>query len=782
MSRLFVNQFAGEYPHSGHPDWPYNAIIVDINSDGYDDAWESSGSTSQIWLNDGMGAPSPQGFVLPGGDQISAADFNGDSYLDLYIYSSLSGQIAFGDGTGVFTTNGQIITGSQMGLSSHGDFDGDGDQDLLVPNTNLNQVTIWENDGQGLLAASSNLATGPATQAFAADLNLDGHEDILLSLREGETGQAIWLNNNTISAPVGLMLSVVGPQTGNNCHWYFSSLVSGSDIEASWRFSDGGAAIGATARHCYTSGDTHQAWLTASNDLGVVTDTIRHTSPNGPTPTAYLHISGNMRLLQPIEISVISHTGHLGSLHYGDGHVSWSPSAQYSHIYTEPGRYDIRLNLALPGQPVVFVTKTVDLNPFFVPSAEDFGLEEGFADNIIKVHPGDFDNDGTIDVLVSGNIIGSQLWRNDGTGRFTYNQQLVETQNFAHTDVGDIDGDGHLDIVSTGVTLPGFGGYGHTFINTGTGHFYAGQRDIFSGADASFVRLADFDGDNDLDAFVGYSTTNTMDQIFWNDGTGQFASSGTFFSGISTRDFAVVDLNGDNHLDIVLASDIEGTQVWMNDGSGLFTRSLQTLSDSYYVAAGDMNGDGTPDIVTAPQDWESRSWFDIWLNDGSGQFFLLVPSVEAEPQRYRSAFGGIPYRVDIELGDIDLDGDLDVIVGDNDGVWASLLNDGRGYTTLTVVEYRRPLMDIALADLDGDSDLDLLFGISIPPVFSGEEPDYPVQTVWFNNHALEPITGVVVGNTSTNVIWRQNHLLADVGSGNDLQVQWEVSDGQSSSR
>jgi uncharacterized repeat protein (TIGR01451 family) len=242
---------------------------------------------------------------------------------------------------------------------------------------------------------------------------------------------------------------------------------------------------------------------------------------------------------------------------------------------------------------------------------------------------------------------------------------------------------------------------------------FADSGQALGSAEGSDVALGDVDGDGDLDAFVAnsdypYGQANTM---WLNDGTGIFTDSGQSLGNGVSFGVALGDLDGDGDLDAFVANAQwltgQANEVWLNDGAGVFTQT-QSLGgeESFGVALGDVDGDGDLDAFVA-----NSGANEVWLNDGAGTF-------ADSGQRL-----GSEYSFGVALGDVDDDRDLDAFVvnyyGQSNRVW---LNDGTGVFTDSGLglgdEYS---YNVALGDVDGDGDLDAFVANS-----------RPCDTLWLN--------------------------------------------------
>jgi uncharacterized repeat protein (TIGR01451 family) len=305
---------------------------------------------------------------------------------------------------------------------------------------------------------------------------------------------------------------------------------------------------------------------------------------------------------------------------------------------------------------------------------------------------GDLNGDGYLDIYAA-NTTQDKVWLNDGTVSFTDGGWTASSSNSKDVALGDLNGDGWLDVF-----LVNTGAQDEAWLNVGgTGFALA---DSVGGAtdDSLDVDLGDVDGDGDLDALVG-TESGVNNKIWLNDGSGSFSSSLNL--GTSPAEgVALGDLDGDGDLDAFLANYNVSDELWENLGPAGFSLkdSLGTAEYSVDVALGDVDGNGTLDAVVV-----SRSYLEdnvLWLNDGAWGFTRSSETFE----QVRSE--------GVALGDLDGDGDLDVFVANrlaDDTVW---LNDGgfqggtSGEFTLKASLPVNSSYNVVLGDLDGDGDLD----------------------------------------------------------------------------
>jgi hypothetical protein len=253
----------------------------------------------------------------------------------------------------------------------------------------------------------------------------------------------------------------------------------------------------------------------------------------------------------------------------------------------------------------------------------------------------DYDNDGFLDVVVTG-YGGVALWHNEGDGTFRelhQQTQLGDKLWSSSAAWGDFNGDGHLDLYLAHYV--NWSPENHPFCRPPAPHKereicspkqFQGLPDAiyYSQGDGTFVDAssraglkpdgkglgvvaADVDLDGDLDVYVGNDTVENF--LFLNDGSGKFAEVG-LAAGVATDDRGVPD-------------------------------------GSMGVDACDYNNDGRPDLWAANYEREA---FALYRNEGAEQFLHVSQATGI------TALGGLFVGFGTAFGDLDRDGDEDVMV------------------------------------------------------------------------------------------------------------------------
>ena len=415
------------------------------------------------------------------------------------------------------------------------------------------------------------------------------------------------------------------------------------------------------------------------------------------------------------------------------------------------------------------------------------GLGNSFGQSVSL---GDVDGDGDVDAFVANAFLGNvanRVWINQGgsqggtLGTFAGNGQALGDSHSTGVQLGDLDADGDLDaFVANANNLPNRVWVNEGGAQGGTAGSFSDSGQTLGNYNSQDLSLGDVDGDGDLDAFVANihpSPLFTQSEVVWlNQGGAQGGTPGTFSDSgqrlgtFPAADVSLGDLDADGDLDAYVANILgQGDRVWINQGGsqsgtmGVFSDSGQRLGNftSEGVELGDLDGDGDLDAFTS-------SAFDfirsnrVWINQGGSQGGTGGTFVDSNQSlgEFRST--------DVDLGDVDGDGDLDAFIANANSqpnrVW---INQGglQGGSEGAFVGSGAALgtgysLGASLADLDNDGDLD-----AFEANFSGQ-----ANRVWFNRNLDFGDAPATFGTTSADDGARHIPLGLTLGSQRDIEA------------
>ncbi|QDU61709.1 FG-GAP repeat protein [Planctomycetes bacterium Pan216] len=653
------------------------------------------------------------------GEYLAQADIDGDGTLDL-ILAGFDGGFTTGitwhrgNGDLSFDETGLVIRylpEEKVTSIQTDDVDGDGDVDIVVGTDS--RIVWYENQSKGNQWGNDyEITNGAAIEELQlADVDGDGDRD-LVALRvddEFEEGSLVWFANMGGSYD-GVFdyyeMQIAGSDTGSNSSIAIADvngdgtedvvLLNWSYDELSWFANDGSGSPSPWTRQ--TIGDTGAVeyesdgytLLTGDFDRDGDEDIVvgsysaggvflfENLDGKGAFGTPGDLLASGLENLYDVRLVDIDADGDLDLLTSGTAQVVDSPETVVISWFVNDGKGGIAANHTLH-EPEV---------------------------DLAVLSFGDYDRDGDIDFVsldTSGEYVDSFENRSLHSATVLVQNHLVDgatLDDAQQIEFADLDGDGDLDVVASfGPEVERFGWY-ENLDGAGT---LATVRWIAGNVGTDF-RLADVNNDGDID-LVSYDPTDLL-RVFENDlrgggGWQQVVSSpGNNSSGAS---YDLADMDDDGDLDLVVALEGPFELFWLeNDGQGQFT-NLQSAQNARIASldVGDLDGDGDSDIVAVGPQLGGVGPFVIFDNYDDYGSLNRVDGLATGPA------GDL-----VRLGDMNNDNRLDVVVGNSaTGDLRIYANNGDGtFSQVYTFSGSGPIDQIEIADLDKDGDLDVMVG------------------------------------------------------------------------
>ena len=367
---------------------------------------------------------------------------------------------------------------------------------------------------------------------------------------------------------------------------------------------------------------------------------------------------------------------------------------------------------------------------------------------------GDLNDDRDVDLVVANGASGNvAVLLSNGDGTFEAAENYTAESSPSSLASGDLDKDGDLDLAVTNrdsdrVTI---------LLNDGNGGFEAGTGFATGNAPVSVV-AGDFDKDGNLDLAVANLDSDTV-TVKLGDGDGIFSFGHTIKTtptpeedqeaepeaASGARALAAGDVDGDGYPDLVVANqDSDNVSVLLNKGNGAFEATVTWPAGSRprAVLAEDLDGSNGVDLLVVN---ESANNVVVRLNDGSGTFDLEASfTVGTSPSSVTAA-------------DLDEDGDLDLVAANQGSNSVSvMLNKGNGsFEDAQDFPAGNGPVSVAAGDFDDDGDLDIA-------VANRDSNDISVLLNTMSEPGEEPEPGEPEGNPHVRLTTSMGEVVLEV--------------------
>ncbi|MDX6610920.1 MAG: hypothetical protein QOD75_106, partial [Blastocatellia bacterium] len=589
--------------------YPRAVGIGDINVDGkldlvvvggYANGWVS------LLLGDGSGGFGPA-FNQPTGNgalyAVTLGDFNGDGKKDFAVAGGSSLKISFllGNGAGgVGSISRVTVTSEPTGIVS-GDFNGDGLDDVVTMNTYSNwqlNVVLGRSDGNFVL--NQSITTRSQTQALAlADFNNDGKLDLAAGFAWADYGVEIRYGDGAGS---------FGPVANSVLTVYAPTSLLATDFNGDGKADFAVALSGANAMAVMLGAGNAQFYL-PPHSYGTLPD-----AANGL-------VLGDFNQDGKKDIVASNYNAKAVAMLTGDGAGAFAAPTVIA-IENERGGSITTGDFSGDGKPDLAVAGGYSSEALVYRNDGSGGVSlvshfsvGSYAASIAK---GDFNNDGTLDLVVGHDLYANYISVLLGSG---LNFTLTNINISANSNVvlvGNFNADSNLDLAILGNNFSGTTNVG-IMLGNGAGGFSA---PVFVSVSARSVSIdsGDFNGDGKLDVAVGNGNPNTV-TILLGDGAGGLSPAPYAPLPVPPlRQLRVAEINNDGLPDLlVTSSDASNVGVLLNNGAGFNTVKLvEGIPGATAVTAADFNNDGNPDLAVTTPSYPGN--VAVLSGDGLGNF------------------------------------------------------------------------------------------------------------------------------------------------------------------
>ncbi len=697
-----------------------NSVVVDLNGDGFKDIIFGGGYVdfNKIYLNNGTDKPFESVAAIEFGSTsdyayLAVADINLDGLLDI------------------------IETGAS--------------QD--IPNTPAKYFRYYLNNGTnnplaGVTPITQGLGNRSPFSPVLADLNNDNYPDLLIPLQSGINQLYINTKDPTqifnSAQNIGTLatdsrrLQVLDINNDGNLDLAVANYSSGSNSSKIY-FGNGSATpfSPVTTSTLGTSGAVSISVGDLNND-GYIDLVLGTRLENKFFINQY-----NLTPLDPFPTGIDISADR-----------AWTTSILTTDVDND-GDLDVLSGNRLESN-LLFLNNGTE-TPFTGVTGISVGNETNYTQSL---HLEDMDNDSDLDLIETNLNQTNRLYINKQSKNPFQNATVSNLQatsdNWFSGDLADMDNDGDLDLVAV------HGAVNHVvFENNGLGASYT-EIEITNTSNSNSMALGDIDNNGFMDFVVanGHASQKAQDKFYLNQGNGSYVEMDVGIVGTDvygTRFLEVADFDHDGDLDVISLGDRTEIKLYLNQGSPNYLQGsaaiqfpiTYALAQNHAITSADVNNDGYIDVIAG------QKLLDIFLNNKTSSPFDNITPIRIN----------LPHNLvikSLDSGDVDNDGDLDIVLGLN-GISGStqgedvlFFNDGsstpftRENYSLIGSEYYES-RSIKLVDINRDSLLDLLIGNSGAP-----------NQIILNNGSDDPYQAINTFNVQDNNEFTNNLLYGDI--------------------
>jgi len=324
-------------------------------------------------------------------------------------------------------------------------------------------------------------------------------------------------------------------------------------------------------------------------------------------------------------------------------------------------------------------------------------------DEVTALASADINGDGRTDLVLAefqGVGTGELLWlENSLSGWVRHSIQLVSP--LTDLAVGDVNGDGALDLVASSSEANAIRWFSN---ENGDGLTWTSSSVTNSAAGVAAIKLVDIDRDGLLDLVAALTG---VDEIrLWRQNSSGFWQERLIGTGaVGINDIAIGDIDRDGRIDVIGAIPGNGQIRWWanpedpNTAPNWTTQFIGLANDPAGLQVADIDLDGALDVFVASR---SLGIIGLWINNGNG----------AGGTWQRNNLGSFADPTDVQLADLDRDGDLDIAIASGQAAGGVAWLDNQRESGYALREIASGIQGAALTilDIEPDGDPDLVLG------------------------------------------------------------------------